>query len=513
MGEFFMAEEKKLLVSMRGISKLFYGQYANHNVDFDLYEGEVHSLLGENGAGKTTLMNCLAGIYLPDSGTISIDGVSALLQSPRAAIEKGIGMVHQHFMLVPVLTVWENIVLGLKGLPYVINRSEIISRIREISQKYGLDVDPEKKIWELSIGEQQRVEILKMLYRGTKVLVLDEPTSVLTPQETRELFKTLKNMVSAGHGIVLISHKIEEIMEISDRLTVLRKGELIATKEALNATREDIAEMMVGHSVEGIPLFEKRLAAGAPVMECEELRVKDERGTQALDGVSLAVHSGEILGIAGVDGNGQEELCEILAGLQEPESGSVKIDGKAVTGRGAREYIREGVGYIPADRKGVGLVANLNVIENMALKGYDAPPMSKHGFFMDWAYITDFTEKRVKAYDVVLPALSAPVRVLSGGNLQKLMLSREISDTTKIIIAVQPTWGLDIGAADFVHRRLLEARAAGAAVLLVSKDLGELTSLSDRIAVMYRGRVSGTVDKPSASDIEALGLLMAGITK
>lgn len=506
-----MEKGKKLLISMRGIDKLFYGQYANKNVDFDLYEGEVHSLLGENGAGKTTLMNCLAGIYMPDGGSIYVDGSPVVLQNPRAAIEHGIGMMHQHFMLVPVLTVWENIVLGQSGLPFVINKNEIIARIKEISQKYGLDVDPTKKIWELSIGEQQRVEILKMLYRGTKVLVLDEPTSVLTPQETRELFKTLKNMVAAGHGIVLISHKIEEIMAISDRLTVLRKGELIATKSAVNTTREEIAEMMVGHSVDGIPLFEKRVPQDCLMMACDGLCIKDERGMQALDGVSLSVCRGEIHGIAGVDGNGQEELCEILAGLRNPESGAVFIEGKEVTDLGAREFIKEGVGYIPADRKGVGLVANLNVVENMALKGYDGPPMSKWGFFMDWAYITDFAAQKVKDYDVVIPALFAPVRVLSGGNLQKLMLSREISDNTKIIIAVQPTWGLDIGAAEFVHKRLLEARAAGAAIILVSKDLSELTLLADRISVMYRGRISGTVETPKASDIEKIGMLMAGM--
>lgn len=508
-----MNEDKKVLISMRGIDKLFYGQYANKGVDFDLYEGEVHSLLGENGAGKTTLMNCLAGIYTPDAGYIYMEGGPVFLPNPRTAIDKGIGMVHQHFMLVPVFTVWENIILGSSDLPFVIRKEEIIARIRELSKRYGLNIDPEAKIWQLSIGEQQRVEILKMLYRGTKILILDEPTSVLTPQETRELFKTLKNMVAAGHGIVLISHKIEEIMEISDRLTVLRKGEHIATCAAAGVTKGKIAEMMVGHSVEGTQLFEKRTSNAEPVFECGELRVKDERGMQALDGVSLSVRAGEILGVAGVDGNGQEELCEILSGLLVPESGYVTLDGRDITGRGAREYISHGIGYIPADRKGVGLISNMSIIENMALKGYDAAPMAKNKFFMDWAYITDFAAQRVKDYDVVIPALFAPVRVLSGGNLQKLMLSREISDATKVIIAVQPTWGLDIGAAEFVHKRLLEARAAGAAIVLVSKDLSELTSLSDRIAVMYRGKISGTIDSPQASDIEKIGLLMAGITE
>ncbi len=506
-----MAETTKTLVSMRGIDKIFYGQYANRGVDFELLAGEVHSILGENGAGKTTLMNCLAGIYIPDGGSIYIEGEPVFLPNPKAAIASGIGMVHQHFMLVPVFTVWENIILGLGGVPLVINKEEIIARIREISDRYGLAVDPEAKVWQLSIGEQQRVEILKMLYRGTKVLILDEPTSVLTPQETREFFKTLKNMVAAGHGIVLISHKIEEIMEISDRLTVLRKGVRVATKRAAGISKEEIAEMMVGHSLEGASLAADRRLPGGVVFECSRLFLKDDRGAEALKEVSLTIRGGEILGVAGVDGNGQDELCEVLAGLRSPDSGSVSIAGRDITGECARSYIEEGISYIPADRKGVGLVANMSVIENMALKGYCRPPMEKGRFFMDWAYITDFAAGRVKDYDVQIPNLFAPVRVLSGGNLQKLMLSREISDETKVIIAMQPTWGLDVGAAEFVHKRLLEAREAGAAVLLISKDLQELTSLSDRIAVMYSGGISGIVEEPRSADIEKIGLLMAGV--
>mgnify|MGYP004661057335 CR=1 FL=1 len=506
-----MAETTKTLVSMRGIDKIFYGQYANRGVDFELFAGEVHSILGENGAGKTTLMNCLAGIYIPDGGTIYIGGEPVFLPNPKAAIANGIGMVHQHFMLVPVFTVWENIILGLDGVPLVINKEEIIARIREISDRYGLAVDPEAKVWQLSIGEQQRVEILKMLYRGTKVLILDEPTSVLTPQEIREFFKTLKNMVAAGHGVILISHKIEEIMEISDRLTVLRKGVRVATRRGAGISKEEIAEMMVGHSLEGTALAADRRLPGGVVFECARLSLKDHRGAEALKEVSLAIRGGEILGVAGVDGNGQDELCEVLAGLRSPDSGSVFLEGRDITGKYARSYIEEGISYIPADRKGVGLVANMSVVENMALKGYCRPPMGKKAGFMDWAYITDFAAERVKDYDVQIPDLFAPVRVLSGGNLQKLMLSREISDETKVIIAMQPTWGLDVGAAEFVHKRLLEAREAGAAVLLISKDLQELTSLSDRIAVMYSGGISGIVEEPRSTDIERIGLLMAGV--
>ena len=350
-----------------------------------------------------------------------------------------------------------------------------------------------------------------MLYRGTKVLILDEPTSVLTPQETREFFKTLKNMVAAGHGIVLISHKIEEIMEISDRLTVLRRGERVATRRAAGISKEEIAEMMVGHCLEGASLSEERREPGEVVFACSRISLKDERGAAALKEVSLSVRGGEILGIAGVDGNGQDELCEVLAGLRSPDSGSVSIEGNDITHQRARGYIEKGISYIPADRKGVGLVANMSVVENIALKGYCRPPMERGRLFMDWAYITDFAAERVKDYDVQIPDLFAPVRVLSGGNLQKLMLSREISDTTKVIIAMQPTWGLDVGAAEFVHKRLLEAREAGAAVILISKDLQELTSLSDRIAVMYGGEISGVVEGPQKTDVEKIGLLMAGI--
>lgn len=511
-----MADER--LVVMRGIDKLFYGKFANEGVDFDLKAGEVHALLEENGAGKTTLMNCLSGIYTPDSGEIYIEGRQVSLPNPRAAIQAGIGMVYQHFMLVPVFTVWENIILGQKDTPLVIDKNSVIAKIREISNKYGLSVDPEAKIWQLSIGEQQRVEILKMLYRGTKVLILDEPTSVLTPQETRELFKTLKNMVKKGHGIVLISHKIDEIMEISDRLTVLRRGKKVATVGAVGDTalasmsREKVAEMMVGYALEGAALAKGRKeVSGEEVLCCRDITALDDRGIEALRGVSLTVCAGEILGIAGVDGNGQLELCEALAGLRDVESGQVTLRERDITRQTVQQRISEGIGYIPADRKGTGLVPNMNIPENMALKGFSRPPMLKSNFFLDWKYITDYAARRVRDFNVFVPALSAPVRVLSGGNLQKLMLAREITDSTKVIIAMQPTWGLDVGAAEFVHKRLLAAREQGAAILLVSQDLEELTQLSDRIDVMYCGTISGSVLDPKESDIDKIGLLMAGI--
>jgi len=506
-----MTENPKTLVSMKGINKIFYSSYANKDVDFDLLHGEVHSILGENGAGKTTLMNCLAGIYMPDSGTIEIEGRPVVLSNPKTAIENGIGMVHQHFMLVPVFTVWENMVLGLKNEPLSLNKNKIIASIKKLSEKYGLEVDPEAKIWQLSIGEQQRVEILKMLYRGTIVLILDEPTSVLTPQETRELFRTLRNMVALGHGIILISHKIEEIMEISDRLTILRKGVKIGTVNSKGISKEKIAEMMVGHQLRGITINPDRPAPGEVVLSCSNVYARNDRDLPALADISLSIRKGEILGIAGVDGNGQEELSEVLSGLRVPDEGHITIDGKDITGSCTRNFIDSGISYIPADRKGVGLIPNMNITENMPLKNYWEPPIETKKYFMDWKYVYKFAEDKVGKYDVVAPSLHAPVRILSGGNLQKLMLSREISDDTKVIIAMQPTWGLDVGAAEFVHQRLMEARDKGVAIMLISKDLQELQSISDRIAVIYNGSIIGIIDDPQTTSTEKIGLMMAGV--
>lgn len=506
-----MDDKRVPLVAMKGIDKIFYGEYANRRVDFDLYAGEVHSILGENGAGKTTLMNCLAGIYLPDGGTIERDGKRVSLPSPRAAALAGIGMIHQHFMLVPVLTVWENIILGLSDEPFNLNKNKIVTRIRELSENFSLQVDPEAKIWQLSIGEQQRVEILKILYRGTKVLILDEPTSVLTPQETHELFKTLKNMVSNGHGVVLISHKIEEIISVSDRLTVLRKGAKISTVPASGVTREQVAEMMVGRLLEGVALRPDSPPPGDLVLRCEGIYATGDRDLPALTNLSLNLQAGEILGIAGVDGNGQDELCEILAGLRVPERGTITILDRDMTGSSARDFIAAGVSYIPADRKGVGLIPNMNLTENMPLKNYWSRPVMIGKFFIDWKFVTRFAEERIKEFDVRAQTVRVPVRVLSGGNLQKLMLSREISPDTKVIIATQPTWGLDVGAAEFVRQRLIEARDRGAAVLLLSKDLQELRDISDRIAVIYEGSIVGTVDKLHGAETETIGLMMAGV--
>ena len=497
------------LVSMRGIDKTFFGVHANRGVDFDLYPGEVHSLLGENGAGKTTLMNVLSGIYAPDEGTLEVQGVPVAFRSPRDAIARGIGMVHQHFMLVPVLSVWENMILGLEDTPQVLPRRAVVERIRELSGRYGLEVDPLARVWQLSIGEQQRVEILKMLYRGSRVLVLDEPTSVLTPQEAKQLFATLRRMTGEGHGVVFISHKMEEVLALSDRLTVLRKGVRVSTVPASGVTREELAEMMVGRKVDfQVPPREGR--SGATVLECRDLRARNDRGVEVLKGLSLSLRSGEILGLAGVAGNGQQELCEVCAGLRPLEGGQVFLEGEDLTGASPRRFQERQVAYIPADRKGTGLIPNMNLRENVALKRYWKKPGCRWRFFVDWEVLAGITGELVGRYEVSAPSLGSPVRVLSGGNLQKLMLARELSDEPRVVLAMQPTWGLDVGATQFVHQQLRRERDRGAGVLLVSEDLDELLQLSDRLAVVYQGRIMGVLEDPRSCGQETVGLMMAG---
>jgi simple sugar transport system ATP-binding protein len=497
------------LVSMSGIDKIFFGGYANRGVDFDLMSGEVHALLGENGAGKTTLMNVLSGIYAPDAGTVRIDGRDVSFRSPRDAIEAGIGMVHQHFMLIPVLTVWENMLLGMSGVPFVMKKNEIVRRIRELSERYALAVDPEALVWTLSIGEQQRVELLKMLYRGTKVLILDEPTSVLTPKEARDFFAALRIMTAAGHGIILISHKMEEVLSIADRLTVLRKGRRVGTVSASGVTREALAEMMVGRALKQAKKPDLS-RGGAVIMSCRDLRARNDRGMESLSGVSFDLREGEILGVAGVAGNGQGELCEALSGLRPIDSGEITFKGENISGSAPREFINRGVSYIPVDRKGVGLASNMNLRENVALKRYWKKPAAVKKIFMNWKYIDGLTGELTDMYDVKTASLGSPVRVLSGGNIQKLMLARELSEAPSVILAMHPVWGLDVGAAEFVHERIMEERGRGSGIILVSEDLDELMAMSDRIMIMSRGRIMGIVESPGDAAKEEIGLMMAG---
>jgi simple sugar transport system ATP-binding protein len=495
---------------MRGVDKIFFGVYANKNVDFDIEPGEVHALLGENGAGKTTLMNILSGIYAPDAGTISLRGSEIAFKSPRDAISSGIGMVHQHFMLIPALTVWENMILGMADVPFIMDRRSIVEKIRELSDAYSLPVNPEASVWTLSIGERQRVEILKMLYRGTIVLILDEPTSVLTPQEVSGFFGTLEKMKDAGHGIVLISHKIEEILSVSDRMTVLRKGERVDTVYSGKATKETLARMMVGREIRNFEKMEYE-NNGPVVLSCKNLAARDDRGEKWLENVTFDLREGEILGIAGVAGNAQDELCEVLAGLRRLDAGEVILKGQNITGLGAREFIKRGMSYIPADRKGTGLVANMNLRENIALKRYWKAPAAFWKFLLNWKYLAKVSESLAASYDVqaILPV--TPIRTLSGGNMQKLMLARELSDKPSVILAMHPVWGLDVGAAEFVRERLLEERERGAGILMVSEDLDEMLAMADRIMVMSRGRIMGVIDSPKDVSKEKIGLMMAGI--
>jgi len=500
--------EPSPLGNMRGIVKSFQGIRANDEVDLSVKPGEVMALLGENGAGKSTLMNVLSGIYRPDGGSIEIDGEECSFGSPHDAIARGIGMVHQHFMLVPSQTVWENMILGSADLPQILPKKKIISDIESISRQYGLDVDPEALIWQLSIGEQQRVEILKTLYRNAKVLILDEPTAVLTPQEAGNLFSTVKKMTSEGRGVIFISHKLDEVMEISDRVTVLRKGKLIGTVDTCKSCKERIAEMMIGRRV-SLEMDKKPLSPGNVTYSLFETTALSDRGLKALDQVSFDLKEREILGIAGVAGNGQTELCEVMAGLRRLVSGNLFLGGKDITGKGARELIDAGVRYIPADRRGTGMVSNMDVGENSTLKRYWRSPVA-HGVIIDWKIVLKHALNIIKNFNVDTPSVGTPVRNLSGGNIQKLMLGRELSDVPKILIAMNPTWGLDVAATRFVREQLLDEREKGASVLLISEDLDELLALSDRLAVMYRGSIMGIVEEPSSFGVEKIGMMMAG---
>ncbi|QVL37206.1 ABC transporter ATP-binding protein [Aminirod propionatiphilus] len=496
------------LVDLRGITKVFLGTAANDGVDFDVRPGEVHALLGENGAGKSTLMNVLCGLYRPDGGKLFVSGREVRFRSPGDAIAAGIGMVHQHFMLIPVQTVWENMILGQEGLDFVLGKRAICRRIAELADRYGLHVDPERPVWQLSIGEQQRVAILRMLYREAKVLILDEPTAVLTPQEARRLFETLTRMKAEGHGIVFISHKLDEVAEIADRVTILRRGRKIGTVSASGVGPEELAEMMIGSPVP--PAVNKRnVTSGEVLLRAEGICARGDKDLPVLHDLSLSLRRGEILGLAGVDGNGQTELCEALVGLRPLTGGSLFFGERDMTGASVRDSLVSGIRYIPADRRGTGLVPTMNLRENYALRHYWRRAYGK-GPFLAWEALAGQTGRVAERFDVVSPSLGIPVRMLSGGNLQKLMLARELDGEPQVVVAMQPTWGLDVGATAFVRERLLDARSKGAAVFLVSEDLEELLALSDRLAVIHKGRLMGLLDDPRKATEEMLGLMMAG---
>jgi simple sugar transport system ATP-binding protein len=496
---------------MHSIVKNFPGVCANDHVDFDLNRGEIHALLGENGAGKSTLMNVLAGLYRQELGTILVNGEVKTFSSPRDAILSGIGMVHQHFMLVPSQTVTENILLGLDEPRFRMRLNEYHPKIAELSERFGLKVDPRAKVWQLSVGEQQRVELLKMLYRGAQVLIMDEPTAVLAPTEIEGLFNTLRAMIIEGKSVIFISHKLQEVMAISDRVTVLRRGKVTAAGvKTSSITRQELARLMVGREV----LFhieKKPQEAGKVVLKAENVQADNDKGLHALNGVSFQVCAGEILGLAGVAGNGQGELAQVITGLRHCTKGRILLGGEDITNRPALTSIQHGVAYIPEDRTHVGTAPNLSITDNVIMKNYRIPPIA-HGWALDFGAATEFAMKLKDEYDIIVPNVETPVRLLSGGNLQRVILAREISSKPPFMVAVQPTRGLDVGAIEGVHRLLLEQREAGAAVLLISEELEELLSLSDRILVIYEGKIMGEVKAELESQrlIEMIGLMMTG---
>lgn len=489
-----------------GIVKRFPGVLANDHVDFELRAGEVHALLGENGAGKSTLMNIFAGLYEPDEGEIQVNGRPVAFRSPRDAIASGIGMVHQHFALVPSQTVTENVILGLGRPRFRLGLDRFDDEIRDLAASVGLHVDPRARIWQLSVGEQQRVEILKLLYRGARILIMDEPTAVLAPQEIDELFATLRSMTAAGRSVVFISHKLGEVLAIADRITVMRRGRVTAAGlPAAGATKEDLARLMVGRTVlERIHRVDRE--PGDVVLEVRDVSAHNDRGLPALRGASLQIRAGEIVGLAAVAGNGQAELAEVITGLRECH-GSIRLHGEEVANRPPAHVIKRGVGHVPEDRTSVGSAPNLSIVDNAIMKRYRERPIAR-GWILDRSAASDLAEQLTSEYDIVAPSVHSDARLLSGGNLQRLILAREIERKPGLLVAVQPTRGLDVGAIETVHQLLLDRRAAGAAILLISEELDELIALADRIDVMYEGRVVGSFP-PDADLINDIGLRMA----
>lgn len=496
------------VVEMRGITKRFPGIVANDRIDLRVRRGEIHALLGENGAGKSTLMNILFGLYQPDEGEIYVNGKKVVITDPNVANALGIGMVHQHFMLVEPFTVTENIVLGAEPRRgATIDYAAAEAKVRELSERYGLKVDPRAKIRDISVGMQQRVEILKTLYRGADILIFDEPTAVLTPQETRELIAIMKNLVREGKSIILITHKLKEIMAAADTVTVIRRGKVVGSVPVRETNPDQLAAMMVGREV-AFRVEKAPAKPGPVVLEVRNVTALDNRGVPALNGISFEVRAGEILGIAGVDGNGQSELVEVLTGLRKVTGGEILLNGEPIHNRPPRAIAERGVAHIPEDRHKRGLVLDFSIGENMVLSTYHKPPFSQKGLLRHEAIVAH-AQKLIREFDVRTPSVDTPARALSGGNQQKAIIAREIDKDPVLLIAAQPTRGLDVGAIEFIHRRLIEARDQGKAVLLVSLELDEILNVADRIAVIYEGRIVGVVDA-DATDENELGLLMAG---
>jgi simple sugar transport system ATP-binding protein len=496
-------------LELRGITKRFPGVVANDNVNLTLNTGEVLSLIGENGAGKSTLMSVLYGMYKPDEGDILLDGSPKVFTSPADAIAAGIGMVHQHFMLVPVFTVAENVVLGVEptGALGKLHIDEARRMVREISDKYSLDLDPDAVIEDLPVGVQQRVEIVKVLLRDAKVVVFDEPTAVLTPSEIIEFFEIVKTLVSAGRGVVFITHKLKEALNIADRIAVLRRGKVVGEVDPKTATESQIAEMMVGRPVQLI-VNKNSASAGDVVLKVSDLTVLDADGRKHVENVSFEVRAGEIVGVAGVQGNGQTELVEALTGLRKATGGTITLDGKDLTHSNPRERHQLGMAHIPEDRQRQGLVGGLSVAENLVLTRYHDDQFS-HGVIVDWDAANAIAETLIGEYDIRTPSKETGVGTLSGGNQQKVIVARELSRDLRLTIAAQPTRGVDVGSIEYIHSRIVKERDAGTAVLIVSTELEEVMALSDRLLVMYRGRVVAELDPKKSTPME-VGLYMAG---
>ncbi len=496
-------------VEMRGITKRFPGVVANDKVDFAVRTGEIHALVGENGAGKSTLMNVLYGLIHLDEGEILIDGKPANISGPRDAIAHGIGMVHQHFMLIPVFTVGENVMLGREPVtgPDFYDRAKAREEIAALTRKYGLALDPDARMGDLPVGLQQRAEIVKVLYRGANILILDEPTGVLTPQESKELFGVLRDLVKTGKTIIFISHKLREVLEISDRITVMRRGKVVGHLTTKETNEEEIATLMVGREVL-LRVDKKPAKPGAVTFKVENLTASSDRGEAALKGVSFELRQGEILGIAGVEGNGQSELVEVLAGTRRATGGRVLLGDKDVTTFDARTERDAGIAFIPEDRRGAGLVLSYSVADNLILGRQRTPAFSWHELVLRLVAIKAWARRLVKEFDIRTPSIETAARNLSGGNQQKIIVAREMASRPRVLLAAQPTRGVDIGAIEFIHRRLVAQRDEGAAVLLISAELDEIRSLSDRIAVIYEGKIVSI--EPADAPEERLGLLMTG---
>ena len=504
-----VAESPPPRLEMRGITKRYPGVIANNRINLDVKAGEIHALLGENGAGKTTLMNVLFGLARPDEGEILLDGQPVQIADPADAIARGIGMVHQHFMLIPVLTVAENILLGAETMANAIflDRREARRRIIELGKRFGFEIDPDAKVETLSVGWQQRVEILKALYREARILVLDEPTAVLTPQETVEFFAVLRRLAAEGHSIIFISHKLYEVLEIADRITVIRRGEVVGTRLPSETNEDDLAALMVGREVQ-LAVERGTSHPGEPVLTVENLRVRSERGQDAVRGISFSVRAGEILGIAGVAGNGQDELVEAITGLRRASGGSISIAGQNLTGLSVRERREHGLGYVPGDRQKYGLVLGFSISDNLVLTRYYSRPFAR-GVQRADAAIEKWAQEKIKEFDIRTPSWAVPAGTLSGGNQQKVIVAREFSRDLKMLVLDQPTRGLDVGSIEFIHKQAIHKRDAGTAILLVSAELDEILELADRIAVMYRGEIVALLDGRPAANKEEIGLLMA----